>query len=117
MYHPRIYPSTLLSSELVDQWIGSLELSQVGQQLSGWLPSVVTFSLNTLSSVIGVLVYVIVVPLMVFFILKDREQLWLKFKSILPEQRRLMNQIALEMNQQIANYIRGKVIEILSRVL
>jgi putative permease len=109
---PVRYPE-LLSDELVNQWIGSLDLSQVGQQLSGWLPSVVTFSLNTLSSVIGVLVYVIVVPLMVFFILKDRGQLWLTFKSILPEQRRLMNQIALEMNQQIANYIRGKVIEIL----
>jgi len=109
---PVRYPE-LLSDELVNQWIGSLDLSQVGQQISGWLPNVVTFSLNTLSSVIGVLIYVIVVPLMVFFILKDREQLWLTFKSILPEQRRLMNQIALEMNQQIANYIRGKVIEIL----
>jgi len=109
---PVKYPD-VFSEELVDQWIGSLDLSQVGQQLSGWLPNLLTFSLNTLPSVIGVLVYVIVVPLMVFFILKDREQLWTSFKSILPDQRRLMNQIAVEMNQQIANYIRGKVIEIL----
>jgi putative permease len=109
---PEKYPD-LLSEELVGQWIGSLDLSQVGQQLSGWLPNVVSFSLNTLPSVLGVLIYVVVVPLMVFFILKDREQLWSSFKSLLPERRRLMNQIALEMNQQIANYIRGKVIEIL----
>jgi len=108
---PERYPE-LLSDELVSQWIGSLDLSQVGQQLSGWLPNVVTFSLNTLPSVIGVLIYVVVVPLMVFFILKDRERLWTDFKSMLPVQRRLMNQIAMEMNQQIANYIRGKVIEI-----
>jgi putative permease len=109
---PEKYPD-LLSDELVSQWIGSLDLNQVGQQLSGWLPNVVSFSLNTLPSVLGVLIYVVVVPLMVFFILKDREQLWSSFKSLLPDQRRLMNQIALEMNQQIANYIRGKFIEIL----
>lgn len=109
---PERYPE-LLSEELVGQWIGSLDLSQVGQQLSAWLPNVVSFSLNTLPSIIGVLIYVIVVPLMVFFILKDRDELWTGFKSILPHQRRLMNEIAMEMNQQIANYIRGKVIEII----
>jgi putative permease len=109
---PEKYPD-LLSEELVGQWIGSLDLSQVGQQISAWIPNVVSFSLNTLPSVIGVLIYVIVVPLMVFFILKDREQLWESFKSVLPDRRRIMNQIATEMNQQIANYIRGKVIEII----
>lgn len=109
---PDKYPD-LLPKELVGQWIDSLDLSQLGQQLSSWLPNVVTFSLNTLPSLITVLIYVIVVPLMVFFILKDQAHLWISFKKILPDQRRLMNQIALEMNQQIANYIRGKVIEIL----
>jgi putative permease len=39
--------------------------------------------------------------------------LWDSVKATLPARRSLMNQIALEMNQQIANYIRGKVIEIL----
>ncbi len=109
---PEKYPE-VLPKELVGQWVNSLDLSQVGQQLSGWLPNVVSFSLNTLPSLIGVLVYVVVVPLMVFFILKDRESLWQGFKNLLPNQRRLMNQIAEEMNQQIANYIRGKVIEII----
>lgn len=109
---PEKYPD-IMSEELVGQWVGSLDLSQVGQQLSAWLPNVVTFSLNTLPAIITVLIYVIVVPLMVFFILKDRETLWASFKSVLPDQRRIMNQIATEMNQQIANYIRGKVIEII----
>lgn len=109
---PEKYPE-MVSEELVGQWVGSLDLNQVGQQLSGWLPNVVTFSLNTLPAIITVLIYVIVVPLMVFFILKDKDTLWASVKAMLPNQRRLMNQIALEMNQQIANYIRGKVIEIL----
>ncbi|TCS40793.1 AI-2E family transporter [Reinekea marinisedimentorum] len=109
---PEKYPE-IVSEELVLQWVSSLDLNQVGHQLTGWVPNVVTFSLNTLPSVLGVLVYAVVVPLMVFFILKDREYLWESFKSMLPSRRQLMNRIALEMNQQIANYIRGKFIEIL----
>lgn len=109
---PEKYPE-IISEELVGQWVSNLDLSQVGHQLTGWVPNVVTFSLNTLPSVLAVLVYAVVVPLMVFFILKDREYLWSSFKSILPSRRQLMNRIALEMNQQIANYIRGKFIEIL----
>lgn len=109
---PEKYPD-IMSEELVGQWISSLDLSQVGHQLTGWVPNVVTFSLNTLPAVISFLIYAVVVPLMVFFILKDREYLWKSFKATLPHQRRLMNQIAVEMNQQIANYIRGKAIEII----
>lgn len=108
---PAKYPE-LFSVELVTQWGDSLALDQVSQQISAWLPNVVTFSLSTLPAVITVLIYVIVVPLMVFFILKDKSELWGDVQSALPTQRRLMNQIAIEMNQQIENYIRGKVIEI-----
>jgi putative permease len=103
----------LISSELAQQWLLSIDLRGISQQLTGFLPRVLTFSLNTLPSAVGVLIYLIVVPLMVFFILKDRVVLWGSVKATLPARRSLMNQIALEMNQQIANYIRGKVIEIL----
>lgn len=103
----------LISSELAQQWLLGIDLRGISQQLTGFLPRVLSFSLNTLPSAVGVLIYLIVVPLMVFFMLKDRVVLWDSFKATLPARRSLMNQIALEMNQQIANYIRGKVIEIL----
>jgi putative permease len=103
----------LISNELAQQWLLGIDLRGISQQLTGFLPRVLTFSLNTLPSAVGVLIYLIVVPLMVFFILKDRRMLWDSVKATLPARRSLMNQIALEMNQQIANYIRGKVIEIL----
>lgn len=109
---PERYPE-LISSDLAQQWLQGLDLRGISQQLSGLIPRVLSLSLSTLSNVIGLLVYLIVVPLMVFFMLKDRKVLWASVKSRLPAQRSLMNQIALEMNQQIANYIRGKVIEIL----
>jgi putative permease len=109
---PNRFPE-LISNELAQQWLLGVDLRGISQQLSGLLPRVLTFSLNTLPSAVGVLIYLIVVPLMVFFMLKDRVTLWRSVKAVLPARRSLMNQIALEMNQQIANYIRGKVIEIL----
>lgn len=109
---PDRYPE-LISNELAQQWLLGLDLRGISQQLSGLIPRVLTFSLSTLPSVMGLLIYLVVVPLMVFFMLKDRVVLWSGVKAVLPTQRSLMNQIALEMNQQIANYIRGKVIEIL----
>jgi len=110
---PERYPE-LISSDLAQQWLRGLDVRGISQQLSGWLPRMLTISLNTLPNVVGVLIYLIVVPLMVFFMLKDRTKLWNSVKSrLLPARRGLMTQIAVEMNQQIANYLRGKAIEIL----
>jgi len=50
---------------------------------------------------------------MVFFFLKDKKELLTSFAHYLPEERRMATQVSIEMNQQILNYIRGKLIEIL----
>jgi putative permease len=48
---------------------------------------------------------------MLFFLLKDKEQMLDAVRRILPRNRGLAGQVWLEMNQQITNYIRGKVLE------
>jgi len=48
----------------------------------------------------------------VFFFLKDREMIGQWVRGYLPRERALITRVAHEMNRQIANYIRGKVIEI-----
>lgn len=50
---------------------------------------------------------------MMFFMLKDKHLLLQHVSRFLPNQRRLIIQVGQEMNGQIINYIRGKVIEIL----
>ena len=69
-------------------------------------------SFSSLGDLGALLIYCILVPLMVFFMLKDKTVLLLNLSTLLPTERRLINQVGLEMNSQIANYIRGKVIEI-----
>ena len=50
---------------------------------------------------------------MVFFFLKDRDELIGWFAGFLPEKRPLLDRIWEELNLQFANYARGKGIEIL----
>ncbi|MBW8192197.1 AI-2E family transporter [Neiella marina] len=70
-------------------------------------------SLQSLVSLMTVLIYLFVVPLLVFFFLKDKKTLLAGLGKFLPANRSLVNQVGDEMNQQIVNYIRGKLIEIL----
>ncbi len=74
--------------------------------------TVVKGSLSSLITLAAIAVYLILVPLLVFFFLKDKNQMMASFSKLLPRNRRLTNRVGLEMNEQISNYIRGKVTEI-----
>ncbi|PST85716.1 AI-2E family transporter [Photobacterium sp. NCIMB 13483] len=74
--------------------------------------SVVKGSLSSLVSLATLGVYLILVPLLIFFLLKDKDTILRSFIDVLPSNRRLASKVSAEMNQQISNYIRGKVIEI-----
>jgi putative permease len=64
------------------------------------------------ASLLVLMVYAILVPLLVFFFLKDKQELIASSKRFFPSKRDLARKVWFEMNQQIFNYIRGKVIEI-----
>ncbi|NAX38597.1 AI-2E family transporter, partial [Vibrio sp. V27_P1S3P104] len=67
----------------------------------------------SLVSIATLAVYLILVPMLVFFLLKDKQEMLNVASGILPRNRKLATKVWLEMNQQISNYIRGKVLEIL----
>ena len=81
-------------------------LSDLGQ-------NVLSFSLASVPAVISILVYLILVPLMIFFFLKDKKILIEWTANFLPKDRHLVNEVWVEMDAQIGNYIRGKFNEIL----
>lgn len=82
------------------------KLVEVGEQL-------ISATVGSIGSLGVLLVYLILVPLMVFFMLKDKLYFLDNISRILPKERRLITQVGHEMNAQVANYIRGKVIEII----
>jgi len=98
----------LINQAQIDQWIAAAT-NQVGN-LSG---TVFEALLANVPSLVGLLIYLILVPFSVFFFLKDRERLQGWFLSLLPKERPLLNKVGDEMNVQLANYVRGKFIEIL----
>lgn len=104
---PESYPD-LLSKDQVSQLV-----TAASAELGGMAQQVLSFSIAQLPILFGVLIYLVLVPILVFFFLKDGASMvdWLGRK--LPNRRPLMRQIWHEMNQQIANYVRGKVMEII----
>ncbi|WP_104202763.1 AI-2E family transporter [Billgrantia saliphila] len=101
------YPN-LVTPDQVQEWIAvaGREFTQFGQRA-------LTLSLASLGNILALIIYLVLVPILVFFLLKDRQQLVGFTLSLLPQQRTLMTRIWQEMDAQIANYVRGKFIEIL----
>jgi putative permease len=101
-------PGGFFTPEQIDLWLGTLT-GEVAN-LSGTLLNTL---LNQVPSVVALLLYTVIVPFSVFFFLKDRERLMEWFLSLLPKERPLLSEVGDEMNVQLANYVRGKFIEIL----
>ncbi|MCG8669456.1 MAG: AI-2E family transporter [Pseudomonadales bacterium] len=104
---PQTYPD-LVSQERVDEI--SLLLSST---MSDAVETIVSFSVTSLPLIIGLLIFVVLVPLLVFFFLKDKDEMTQWALSFLPDERPFIDTVISEMNVQISNYVRGKAIEIL----
>ena len=58
-------------------------------------------------------VYLILMPLLVFFFLKDRDLILGWFKRYMPRHRAIAGTVWADVDRQISNYVRGKFWEIL----
>lgn len=100
-----LYPG-FVTQQQIAEWTELLnkELGAIGQE-------VLSFSVANIPNLLGFMVYLILVPIMVFFFLKDKALLLDWFGQMLPSERPLLTRIYVEMNDQMANYVRGKAIE------
>ena len=96
------------SEEDIDQIFANLS-----NQISLLLSSALGQLAGTVSLMFNAILYAIMIPLMVFFFLKDKSIL-LPFASIiLPKENGFMQSVFSEMNDQLFNYVTGKFIEML----
>ncbi|WP_394224133.1 AI-2E family transporter [Alteromonas gracilis] len=105
---------------LPDKYPDYVQVYQIHQMMEGLNDrlvevgeTLISASFSNIANLAALLVYMILVPLMVFFMLKDKLFFLDSISRLLPKERRLITQVGHEMNAQIANYIRGKVIEII----
>ena len=92
--------------------VGSL-FTTVREKILTFGESAVKLSISSLINMVTLGIYAFLVPLMVFFMIKDKKELINSLSRFLPRNRTLASKVWREMQQQIANYIRGKLIEIL----
>jgi putative permease len=104
---PQTYPH-LISEEQIQAII-----SQLGQEMAVWGQQALSWSLASVASVISLVVYLVLVPVLVFFLLKDKDLMIGWLSNYLPRERTLVNRVWTESEAQIANYVRGKVTEII----
>jgi len=104
---PVKYPE-LFSVEQVEELIGGLrsQLTALGQ-------AVVASSLSGAASIITLLIYLILMPILIFFFLRDKERILDWFIERLPRDSQLAMRVWGDVDLQIGNYIRGKFWEIL----
>ena len=103
---PEAYPQ-LISEEQIQ-----IIITQLGQEMAVLGQAALSWSLASVASVIGLVIYLVLVPVLVFFLLKDKELLVDWLANFLPKERTLVNRVWTESEAQIANYVRGKVTEI-----
>jgi putative permease len=104
---PQSYPN-LFSEDQVKQFMDGL-----GGDIGSFGQTILEYSLASLPNVFSLIIFLVLVPILVFFMMKDKSELLNWVANFLPRNRPLMSAIWKEMDGQIANYIRGKFLEIL----
>lgn len=103
---PELYPE-IFTVEQINEMIGNFgsEARNLGQ-------TILSFSLARVGTIVVITVYAVLVPFMVFFALKDKDKLLAWANHFVPRRSELFFQVWREVDQKIANYIRGKFVEI-----
>ncbi len=104
---PERYPD-LISTEQVRELITGLRT-----QLTGAGQALITNSISATASVITIMIYIVLLPILVFFFLKDKQTILRWAGELLPRDHELAIRVWGDVDLQIGNYVRGKFWEIL----
>ena len=104
---PERYPGFISEAQI------TYVLDFVSAEITTLMKRILSLSIASVRGFISVLVYLILVPLMVLFLLKDKGKILNWITALLPDHRGLATEVWREVNQQTGNYIRGKIWEIL----
>ena len=103
---PAKYPD-LVSSDQITVFLESLS-----GQISTLSQDFIKASIAGIQNTATIAINLILLPILVFFFLCDRESIISGFLSILPKERSMLKNVWVEMDEQLSNYARGKAIEI-----
>jgi putative permease len=104
---PEKYPH-LIQPDQVQGLISKVtgEVTILGQQILGK-------TVSSVFSAFSIAVFLVVMPILVFFLLKDKQQILSWLRQFIPRDSKLTLSVWHEVDVQIGNYVRGKAFEIL----
>jgi len=107
MMLPEKFPG-FTSSEQIQEIINSMqiELGKIGHGL-------LAFSMTSIRGFVVFLIYLVLVPMIIFFFLKDKKKIKEWLSGFFPSHTAFLKTVWKDVDMQIGNYIRGKVWEIL----
>mgnify|MGYP003319899033 FL=1 len=103
---PEKYPD-LISSDQITTFLQSLS-----GQITAISEDFLKASIAGIQNTVTIAINLVLLPILVFFFLFDRESIISGFLSILPNKRAMLQNVWVEMDDQLSNYARGKAIEI-----
>lgn len=104
---PEQYP-TLVTREQINEI-----MSSIGAEAGAFSQHILSLSIASLQSVMTWTIYLILIVILVFFFLKDKEKILQWVNRYMPRDRDLASSVWSEMDVQIGNYVRGKIVEII----
>jgi len=103
---PEMYPQ-LISESKIQQMMFAVQ-----RELLTYGQSILSNSAASVMGLVSVMIYLFLVPMMVFFLLKDKQILIAWFLQFMPKDRNLTVRVWEEVDMQIGNYVRGKFGEV-----
>jgi putative permease len=103
---PERYPELIDANRLVEI------TNAIQVQLLGLGQNALRYSVDSIQNLFTIVVYLFLVPMLVFFFLKDKERIKAWFARLMPSDRRLAQRIWKEVDQKTGAYVRGKCYEI-----
>jgi putative permease len=104
---PERYPEAFTEAQVQD-WIAKL-----GAEIQQWLQALASSWVKVGVGATYAMIYMVLIPFLVFFMLKDKDVIVRWFQGFLPDDYSLVREVWADVDKQVGNYVRGKAIEIL----
>jgi len=104
---PELYPEVISAAQV------SEIMAAIRTELMAWGQRVLSVTVASVLKLITVVIYLVLLPVLVFFMLKDKSLIVGWFQHFVPRNRQLAGKVWSEVDRQIGNYIRGKFLEVI----
>lgn len=104
---PERYPESFTEAQ-AQEWV-----AKFGAEIQEGLQALASSWVKLGVGATYAMVYMVLIPFLVFFMLKDKAMIVAWFQGFLPEDYSLVRVVWADVDKQMGNYVRGKAIEIL----